>query len=96
MLNNLQDAFEIKAFFSCSCNANFVENELIAGLEWNLHGSQIDLTWWITFFDLSSQSWKSASPNTLVIHKVGSQDYWNFYNTFQVGYCLDFKKIFSL
>ena len=37
-----------------SMNANFVENELIAGFEWNVHGEQIDLTWWMTFLDVSS------------------------------------------
>ena len=26
-------------------NANLVDNELIAGFEWNIHQRQIDLTW---------------------------------------------------
>ena len=26
-------------------NSNFVDHELIAGFEWNMHGTQIDLTW---------------------------------------------------
>ena len=34
----------VKLFFSM--NANLVENELIAGFEWNLENpNQIDLTW---------------------------------------------------
>ena len=61
-------------------NANLEDNELIAGLEWNLENpNQIDLTWyfisqthhvysfrWMSYFDLASQSWVSASPRTLV------------------------------
>ena len=34
-------------------NSNFVEHELIAGFEWNLHGKQIDLTWLVVAFNLS-------------------------------------------
>ena len=30
-----------------SVNSNFVDHELIAGFEWNLHDTQIDLTWFV-------------------------------------------------
>jgi len=65
-----------------SVNANFVENELIAGFEWNLHGTQIDLTWWMTYFDLSTNSWVEAEPRTLVIQHGANQDYSEFYESF--------------
>jgi len=66
-----------------SVNSNFVDHELIAGFEWNMHGTQIDLTWWMTYFDLSSNSWKQAKPRTLVIRHGHSQDYTEFYESFQ-------------
>ena len=34
-----------------SVNSNFVENELIAGFEWNVHHTQIDLTWLVVAFN---------------------------------------------
>ena len=64
-------------------NANFVENELIAGFEWNVHGEQIDLTWWMTFLDVSSNSWVSAQPRTLAIQSGHGQDFHEFYSSFQ-------------
>merc|ERR1712109_426818 len=68
---------------SLDMNANFVENELIAGFEWNLENpNQIDLTWWMTYFDLGTQSWVSPPPRTLVIQSGHGQDYHEFYNTF--------------
>ena len=46
---------------------------LICGFEWHLHGnwfvSQIDLTWWFTWYDLQSQNWKSEH-STLVLFEV--------------------------
>ena len=30
-----------------SVNSNFVDHELIAGFEWNMHDTQIDLTWFV-------------------------------------------------
>jgi len=64
-------------------NANLVDNELIAGFEWNLENpNQIDLTWWMSYFDLGSQSWVSAPPRTLVIQSGHGQDFHEFYNTF--------------
>ena len=64
-------------------NANFAENELIAGFEWNLlNHNQIDLTWWMTYYDLSSHSWVSAKPRTLSIQSGHGQDYHEFLNSF--------------
>ena len=31
-------------------NSNFVDHELIAGFEWNMHDTQIDLTWLVFAF----------------------------------------------
>jgi hypothetical protein len=63
-------------------NANFVDTDLIAGIEWRLHDSKIHLTWWMTWFDIGSQSWTSQH-NTLVIQDGNGQDYTDFYNSFQ-------------
>ena len=55
---------------------------IICGLEWNLENSgQIDLTWWFSWYDFNSQSWKQ-DHTTLVLHQNGNNDYWDFYNTF--------------
>merc|ERR1712072_1269078 len=35
------------------------EEPIIAGLEWNVHDDKVDLTWWMTWFDRGSSSWKS-------------------------------------
>jgi len=68
---------------SMDMNANFAENELIAGFEWNLlNHNQIDLTWWMTYYDLSSHSWVSAKPRTLSIQSGHGQDYHEFLNSF--------------
>lgn len=62
-------------------NANLDADELIAGFEWNIHDPQIDMTWWMTWFDQGSQSWTSQHT-TLVIHSGNGQDYHEFYNSF--------------
>ena len=55
-------------------------DQLICGFEWNLENQgQIDLTWWMTWYDLGSQNWKSEH-STLVIQQWN--DYWDFYNSF--------------
>ena len=38
-------------------NADFTKDQLIAGFEWNVQeeAGQIDMTWWMTWWDLSSQ-----------------------------------------
>jgi len=63
-------------------NANLDTDELIAGFEWNLeNSSQIDMTWWMTWFDQGSQSWTSQHA-TLVVHSGQGQDYHEFYDSF--------------
>ena len=62
-------------------NADLVNNELISGFEWNVHDSQIDMTWWMTWFDLGSQSWTSQH-STLVVQSGHGQDYHEFYDSF--------------
>ena len=55
-------------------------DQLICGFEWNLENQgQIDLTWWMTWYDLGSQNWKSEH-STLVLQQWN--DYWDFYNSF--------------
>jgi len=64
-------------------NADFTENPLIAGFEWNIRHEigQIDLTWWMTWYDLSSESWET-SYTTKVLFQSGNYDYYDFYNSF--------------
>merc|ERR1712183_505553 len=68
---------------SFHANADFTENPLIAGFEWNIRHEigQIDLTWWMTWFDLSSGSWET-SYTTAVLFEHGGYDYYDFYNSF--------------
>lgn len=42
---------------------------------------QIDLTWWMTWFDISSQSWVSHHT-TKVLFEHGNNDYYDFYDSF--------------
>jgi hypothetical protein len=64
-------------------NADLTQDPLIAGFEWNIRTDvgQIDLTWWMTWFDLGSQSWTS-DHTTKVLYRDGNNDYWDFYNSF--------------
>jgi len=62
-------------------NSNLDETELIAGFEWNVHSSQIDMTWWMTWCDIGVGSWKSEH-HTLVVQSGHGQDYHEFYNSF--------------
>ena len=62
-------------------NVDLSQDVLISGFEWNLHHEQIDLTWWFTWFDRSSNSWKS-DHTTKVLSKYGNNDYYDFYNSF--------------
>ena len=64
-------------------NANLDATPLIAGFEWNVqdHIGQIDLTWWTSWFDLGTQSWKSAQT-TKSLFKNGNNDYLDFFNSF--------------
>jgi len=64
-------------------NSDFTQYPLIAGFEWNIRPEvgQIDLTWWMTWFDVSSQSWESQHT-TKVLFENGNNDYWDFFNSF--------------
>ena len=56
------------------------EDPIIAGLEWNVHHDQVDLTWWMTWFDRGSRSWRS-DHTTKVLAKHRGDDYDVFYNS---------------
>ena len=45
--------------------------------------TQIDLTWWMTWFDLGAQSWQEQH-STLVLREedAASNDYFDFYDSF--------------
>jgi len=68
---------------SYQANADFTKDPLIAGFEWNVRHEigQIDLTWWMTWFDISSQSWVSHHT-TKVLFEHGNNDYYDFYDSF--------------
>ena len=58
---------------------------IICGLEWNLENEhQIDLTWWFSWFDLSSNKWKKENT-TLSLRCGQGQDYSTFYEAFNHG-----------
>lgn len=63
-------------------NADFTQDPLICGLEWNVHGDVIDLTWWMSWYDLGSHRWEKKHT-TLTLNKHGNNDYWDFYKTFE-------------
>jgi len=60
-------------------NADFTQTPLIAGLEWNVQSTQVDLTWWFTWCDAFTQEWTSTHK-TLVL--TDSNDKQDFYNSF--------------
>ena len=64
-------------------NADFSHDGAILGLEWNVleQIGQIDITWWISYFDLGSHSWRSEHHTKSLYHGRG-QDYHEFYNSF--------------
>ena len=62
-------------------NADLTRDPLICGVEWNIHGSQIDLTFWFSWKDLGSGQWQKHHT-TLVLGAWGNQDYWDFYHSF--------------
>jgi len=68
---------------SFTANADFTQNPLIAGFEWNVRHDigQIDLTWWMTWFDLSTQNWESHHT-TKSLFTWGDNDYYDFYDSF--------------
>ena len=58
---------------------------IICGLEWNLENEhQIDLTWWFSWFDLSSNKWEKDNT-TLSLRCGQGQDYSTFYEAFNHG-----------
>lgn len=62
-------------------NSNLDETEIIAGFEWNVHSSQIDMTWWMSWYDLGMGGWKKEH-HTLVVQSGNGQDYHEFYDSF--------------
>jgi len=68
---------------SYSANSDFTQYPLIAGFEWNIkpEDGQIDLTWWFTWYDISTQNWESNNT-TKVLYEDGDNDYDVFYDSF--------------
>lgn len=64
-------------------NADLTKDHLIAGFEWNVRNEigQIDLTWWLTWFDQVTQLWVS-DHTTKVLKKNANNDYSDFYDSF--------------
>merc|ERR1719186_1909110 len=61
---------------------------VIFGLEWNVKADdeQIDLTWWITSFDIPSQQWKNERTTKSLLQSEGdAQDYAVFMKSFNEG-----------
>ena len=56
---------------------------LIAGLEWNVleDEGKVDLTWWISWFDQISQSWRKEKTTKSLIEEADN-DYLVFYSSF--------------
>jgi len=68
---------------SFTANADMTEDPIIAGFEWNIRHEigQIDLTWWMTWYDLSSESWETHYT-TKVLFEWDNSDYYDFFNSF--------------
>jgi len=68
---------------SFTANADLTEDPIIAGFEWNIRHEigQIDLTWWMTWYDLGSQSWETHYT-TKVLFEWDNSDYYDFFNSF--------------
>ena len=47
----------------------------------NIFNDQVDITWWMSWFDQGSGSWRS-DHTTKVLFKNGNNDYNDFYNSF--------------
>jgi len=60
-------------------NSDFTLTPVIAGLEWNVRDTQVDLTWWFTWCDAFTQEWTSTHK-TLVL--TDSNDKQDFYKSF--------------
>jgi len=62
-------------------NADFTVDPLIAGFEWNIHSSQIDLTWWMSWYDIYHHKWVSEHT-TKSLHAGIDKDYFGLHNQF--------------
>jgi len=64
-------------------NADFTEDPLIAGFEWNIQKekSKIDLTWWMSWYDISLHKWVSHHT-TKSLSRYKDKDYNAFYESF--------------
>ena len=66
-------------------NSNLNKVPIIAGLEWNKQDDigQLDLTWWFTWYEPKSKSWKSDhSTKSLFASTADSDDYYDFWDSF--------------
>jgi len=66
-------------------NADFSRDGAVLGLEWNVQANigQLDITWWITYFDLGTNSWTSMHTTKSLFASSGAgNDYSEFYNSF--------------
>ena len=64
---------------------NEFSDPLICGLEWNLEKeNEIDMTWWFSWFDLTSNQWEKTNT-TLTLRPGQGQDYSTFYQPFNNG-----------
>jgi len=66
-------------------NADFSRDGAILGLEWNVQDNigQLDITWWISYFDLGTNSWTSMHSTKSLFSSAGAgNDYDDFYNSF--------------
>ena len=64
-------------------NTDLSRDPLIAGLEWNVleDEGKVDLTWWISWFDQISQSWRNENTTKSLIEEADN-DYLVFYSSF--------------
>jgi len=65
-------------------NSDFSQNPIIAGLEWNVQDTQIDITWWMAWFDMGSNDWQQHHT-TKVLQRYGNNDEGDFYESFING-----------
>jgi len=66
-------------------NADFSRHGAILGLEWNVRDEigQIDITWWISYYDLDTYSWNSMHTTKSLFKTRGDgNDYSDFYDSF--------------
>jgi len=66
-------------------NAYFCRDGAILGLEWNVQEKygQIDITWWISYYDLLEETWKTMHTTKSLFKSHGAaNDYRDFYNSF--------------